>query len=198
VLTDEQIAAMSPDERRDLITRLSRPLDDLMPTARSLRRFRELRIALMVGSVVALVPWTAYLGVSLPRLYVAHNWDLTWVGFDVLLILMLLTTAILGILRRQLLMLTAFATGVLLVCDAWFDVMTAHGEDKMVSILTALLIELPLAIALCLGSLQVLRLTAARLWYLEPGQRSWQVRIPLPSEADTTAHRRQRRTTRSE
>jgi hypothetical protein len=184
VLTDEQIAAMSPEQRRDLITRLSRPADEILPSRRTLRWVREFRIVLMVGSVAVLVPWTAYLGVTLPRLYVAHNWDLTWVGFDILLVVMMTATGVLGFLRRQLLGPAAFATGVLLICDAWFDVMTAHGEDKMVSILTALLVELPLAAVLIAGSLQVLRLTAARLWYLDSGQHSWQVRIPVPSQAD--------------
>lgn len=187
---------MTTAQRRELISRLSRPTDEMLPSARSLRRIREFRIGLMVGSVVLLVPWTAYLAVTLPRLYVAHNWDATWVGFDVLLLAMLLTTGILGFLRRQLLTMVAFATGVLLVCDAWFDVMTAHGADRTMSILAALLIELPLAAVLFFGSQQVLRVTAARLWYLEPGQRSWQVRIPLPSEADT-AVRRSRRPGRS-
>jgi hypothetical protein len=70
--------------------------------------------------------------------------------------------------------------------------MTAHGEDRMISILAAVLVELPLAAVLFFGSQQVLRLTAARLWYLDPGQRSWQVRIPLPSEADTAVRRSRR------
>ena len=39
-----------------------------------------------------------------------------------------------GYLRRQALVVTAFATGVLLVCDAWFDVMTAHGDDQTWSV----------------------------------------------------------------
>ena len=38
-----------------------------------------------MASAVLLIPWIAYLGLSLPHRYVAHNWDATWVGFDVLL-----------------------------------------------------------------------------------------------------------------
>ena len=105
------------------------------------------------------------------------------VGFDVLLLVMMAATAVLGILRRQLLVVTAFATGVLLLCDAWFDVMTAHGEDRAWSVATALVVELPLAAVLIAGSLQVLRLVAARLWAVEGGAHVWQVRIPLPSKA---------------
>ena len=103
---------------------------------------------------------------------------------------MMVATAVLGYLRRQMLVLTAFATGVLLVCDAWFDVMTAHGDDQVWSVVTALVVELPLAAVLIAGSLQILRLVAARLWALDPGAHAWQVRIPLPSEADTAVRRR--------
>jgi hypothetical protein len=189
VLTDEQIAGMSPHERRELITRLSRPVDDLVPDRRWLRRTRELRLALMAGGALVLVPWIVYLAATLPRSYVARHWDLTWVGFDVLLLVLMLATAVLGWLRRQMLVLTAFATGMLLVADAWFDVMTASDADRSWSLLTALAIELPLAVFLVHGSFQVLRLSAARLWSPDPGARAWQVRIPLPSEADRAVRR---------
>ena len=181
---------MSPHERRDLIKRLARPVDDIVPSHRWLRRTRELRILLVVGSAVLLVPWIAYLAVTLPPQYVADNWDVTWVGFDVLLLAMMVATAVLGYLRRQLLVVTAFATGVLLVCDAWFDVLTAHGDDQTWSVVAAVVVELPLAAVLITGSLQILRLVAARLWALDAGQHAWQVRIPLPSEADTAVRRR--------
>ncbi len=190
VLSEEQIAGMSPRERQDLIRRLSRPVDDIVPSRRWLRRVRERRVALMAVSAAVLVPWIVYLGVTLPRVYVAYHWDLTWVGFDVLLLSMMVATAVLGYLRRQLLVVTAFATGILLICDAWFDVMTAHGDDRTWSVVTALAVELPFAAVLIAGSLQVLRLSAARLWALDQGSHAWQIRIPLPSEADTAVRRR--------
>jgi hypothetical protein len=192
VLSDEQIAAMSPQERQDLIRRLARPVDEIVPSSRWLRRTREVRIAVMVGAAVLLVPWIAYLAFTLPRLYVAHNWDSTWVGFDVLLLAMIVATAVLGYLRRQLIVVTAFATAVLLVCDAWFDVMTAHGDDRVLSIVTAVLVELPFAALLVSGSFQVLRLTAARLWALDAAGHAWQIRIPMPSEADRAVARSRR------
>ena len=193
MLSDEQIAALTPHERRDLIKRLARPVDDFAPAHAWLRRTRELRSLLVVGIAILLVPWIGYLAVTLPSQYVADNWDVTWVGFDVLLLAMMAATAVLGYLRRQMLVVIAFATGVLLVCDAWFDVLTAHGEDQVWSVLAAVVVELPLAAVLITGSLQSLRLVAERLWALDPGQPAWQVRIPLPSEADTAAVRRRRR-----
>jgi hypothetical protein len=81
---------------------------------------------------------------------------------------------------------------VLLVCDAWFDVLTARGDDQTWSLVTALAVELPLAGLLIAGALQVLRLVAARAWLLEPGAHAWQIPIPLPSAGDQAVRRRGR------
>jgi hypothetical protein len=175
-VSDAQIGAMSAAERRALIQRLERPIDELLP-APVLTRVRRVRLVLMMGAMIGLAPWIVYLAYSLPDKYVAHNWPVTWVGFDILLLLFMAATALLGLLRRQLLILTAFTTGVLLFCDAWFDVMTAGPTDRTLSILTALLGELPLAALLITGALRILRLTATRLYFLDPGMPLW--RIPL-------------------
>jgi hypothetical protein len=175
-VSDAQIAAMSAAERRELIHRLERPLAELLPEA-VLARVRRVRLVLMVGAIVGLVPWTVYLAITLPDKYIAHNWPATWVGFDVLLLVFIASTALLGLLRRQLLVLTAFTTGILLICDAWFDVMTAAPDDRWLSVVTATVGELPLAALLITGALRILRLTATRLYMLDPGMPLW--RIPL-------------------
>jgi len=176
VVSDAQIAAMSAAERRELITRLERPIGDLV-TESTFVRMRRVRLVLMAGAIVGLVPWIVYLSITLPDRYIANNWIATWVGFDTLLLLFMASTAVLGLLRRQLLILTGFTTGVLLVCDAWFDVMTAAPSDRWLSVLTAALGELPLAAVLITGALRILRLTATRLYVLDPGMPLW--RIPL-------------------
>jgi len=176
VVSDAQIAAMSAAERRELITRLERPIGDLV-TESTFVRMRRVRLVLMAGAIVGLVPWIVYLSITLPDRYIANNWIATWDGFDTLLLLFMASTAVLGLLRRQLLILAAFTTGVLLVCDAWFDVMTAAPADRWLSVLTATLGELPLAAVLITGALRILRLTATRLYALDPGMPLW--RIPL-------------------
>jgi hypothetical protein len=176
VVSDAQIAAMSAAERRELITRLERPIGDLV-TESTFVRMRRVRLVLMAGAIVGLVPWIVYLSITLPDRYIANNWIATWVGFDTLLLLFMASTAVLGLLRRQLLILAAFTTGVLLVCDAWFDVMTAAPADRWLSVLTATLGELPLAAVLITGALRILRLTATRVYALDPGMPLW--RIPL-------------------
>jgi hypothetical protein len=176
ILTDAQIAALTPEQRRELITRLERPLGDVIDPD-FLTRVRRIRLSLMIGGSMAMVPWLGYLSVTLPENYVAHNWPITWVGFDVLLVGFMLTTAVLGYLRRQLLVLAAFTTGVLLICDAWFDLMTAGPKDIWLSVITALLIEVPLAIFMITSAVRILRLTMMRLWLLHPGMRLWH--LPL-------------------
>ena len=52
----------------------------------------------------------------------------------------------------------AVFTSALLLCDAWFDVLTAHGgRDLLVSAATALLGEIPGAIVLAAISIRLLR-----------------------------------------
>jgi hypothetical protein len=175
-VSDAEIAAMTPAERRELIVRLEKPLDDLVaPEVQA--RHRRLRLGLMIGGAVTLIPWLVYMAITLPSTYIAQNWPVTWVGFDTLLIGFMAATAVLGLLRRQLLLLTAFTTGVLLICDAWFDVMTAGPDTVWLSVATAVLAELPLAAIMISGAVRVVRLTVTRLWLLEPGTSLW--RLPL-------------------
>lgn len=180
-LTDEQILVMTPSERRELIERLARPVAELIPTG-AIKRNRRVRLGMMVFGTVALIPWIVYLVATLPNTYVAQNWTLTWVGFDLLLLAMMATTVVLGLLRRQLLVLTAFATGVLLICDAWFDITTAAADDVWISVIAAVCGELPLAFVLISGTLRLIRVMTARLWILQPGMRLWHVELPLPRE----------------
>jgi hypothetical protein len=131
---------------------------------------RRRRLALMVGGAIGLIPGIVFLVITLPANYVA-------LGFDVSLVAFMVTTAVLVFLRRQLMLLTAFTTGVLLICDASFNVMTAGSHDLWASALTATLVELPLAVILITTVLRILRLTVTRLWLLEPGMPPW--RLPL-------------------
>jgi len=170
ILTDEQIAALTPAQRRELITRLEQPLSDVIDPV-YLSRLRRIRLGLMIGGSIAMIPWLVYLSMTLPENYVAHNWPATWVGFDILLVGFMLATAVLGYLRRQVLMFAAFTSGVLLICDAWFDLMTAGPNDVWLSVITALLIEVPLAIFMITGAQRIMRLTMMRLWLLDPGMR---------------------------
>lgn len=109
---------------------------------------RHLRHLATVFLVIAtgLVPWILFLGVSLPPKYNAGHWRLLWIGFDVALVAVLAYSAWAAWFRRQVLAFTAVVAGTLLVCDAWFDIMTSLGRpDEWVTLLTGFGGELPLA-----------------------------------------------------
>ena len=130
--------------------------------SRRVIQIRRIREWLTLSAAIALIPWTIYLSLTLPESYTAQHWLATWVGFDVLLVAFMIATAVLGFVRHHLLTLSAFTTGVLLVCDAWFDVLTARrGSDFAVSLLIAALGELPLAVLLIVGALRIARLQAS-------------------------------------
>jgi hypothetical protein len=104
---------------------------------------------LLTLAALALVPWTLWLTFSLPMQRVAHNYDIAWVGFDVALLAAFAGTSWAAYRGSHWLVPLAAATGTMLVCDAWFDVVTSHGGDeRLESLLTAAFVELPLA-AIC-------------------------------------------------
>lgn len=176
-LTDEQISDLSESQRRELIRRLSRPTDELMPPPGALRRIRTFRLTMLTAAAVALVPWTVYLAMTLPAHYEVGLWSVAWVGFDTILIVLLAATAILGRLHRQLMIPTAFASGVLLLCDAWFDVLLTDAPDRWLSV-ASLAVELPIAVFLVAGPLHMMRIMSARMWMADPRTPLW--KIPLP------------------
>lgn len=178
VLTDEEIAGLSPDERRHLIARLARPIREVTPGQAALLPRSRFRIGVVTASLVLLVPWVIYLASALPRVHRVRNWDLLWVGFDVIELVLLAVTLWLGVRRRLLVVLSAFATGVVLLCDAWFDVMTANPGELWKSVLAAVLLEGPLALLLMSAAVRMIRTGSALLWLIDPGEHVWE--IPLP------------------
>jgi hypothetical protein len=147
-------------------------------------QIRRIREWLALSAAIALIPWTIYLGLTLPQSYTAQHWQATWVGFDILLLAFMIGTAVLGFIQHHLLTVVAFATGVLLVCDAWFDVLTAKRGDIVVSVLTAGLGELPLAAVLIVGALRIARLQVppfSRSWWPFPVRRRVARVRPEPS-----------------
>ncbi|MBS2963740.1 hypothetical protein KGA66_11820 [Actinocrinis puniceicyclus] len=127
----------------------------------------------MLTCVAVLVPWTVFLGLSLPDQHRANHWRLTWTGFDGLLLLALGATVYLGWRGRQAVIPGAIVTATLLVCDAWFDVTLDLGTAGVWwSVASAVLIELPLAVFFLSRALRMISLTArqayARLGIDEP------------------------------
>jgi hypothetical protein len=111
----------------------------------------------------ATVPWTVYLGMSLPQQARTHNYRVSWVGFDILLVVVLLATAYFAWRGWRHVGVLAASTATLLVVDAWFDVTTSRHADLPSAILSAVLVELPLAVVCGWIALHVDRVIEGRL-----------------------------------
>jgi hypothetical protein len=145
------------------MTRIESRLARLTPA--QARRRRRLTLQVLWVCAFALVPWTAYLAVSLPDVYSTRHWAVAWTGFDVLELFALAATAYYAWRGRQALIAYAIAAATLLVCDAWFDITLDLGTPGIwTSLASAVLIELPLAYFLTHRALVLIRLTMLRFF----------------------------------
>jgi hypothetical protein len=146
------------------------------------QRHRTIVLTAIVGCCVVLAAWTGILAVTLPRFYRAGDWRGAWVGFDLALLIAFGVTAWAAWRRRQVLITSLVVLATLLCCDAWFDVtLDLRTSDFLFSLLSALLIEIPLAVAAILAARRLLRLTIGRIRSREglPGPVPSLWRIPL-------------------
>jgi phosphoribosylamine---glycine ligase len=116
----------------------------------------------MAAAGIGLLPWMAYLAISLPPSTEAWHWPAAWIGLDVMEAAGLLATGILLLRRDVRCCLTALPTAGVLLSDAWFDCATAPpGGGELASVGMAIVAELPTA-ALCaiIGLMGLRRLLA--------------------------------------
>jgi hypothetical protein len=114
---------------------------------------------------LALIPWMAYLGATLPSTERISE-RTAWIGFDVGLMAMLALTAVLAHRRSIRMAHASMATATMLVVDAWFDIFTSGGGSALAQALQLSVVELALAglcvwISLHAGSLAWRAVTAA-------------------------------------
>jgi hypothetical protein len=186
MLDESDLQRLTPEE----LARLARALASLnarslAPTPLSRRRRRFLIAACLAGMLILSV-WIGVLEVELPPYYRAGGWRAAWVGFDIGLLLVIAATTWAAWRRRQVLIVCLIVLATLLCCDAWFDITLDWGTGGfMVSVLSAALVELPLAALALIGARRLLRLTIGRLELLagDPGPvpSFWQV--PLFGDA---------------
>jgi hypothetical protein len=101
---------------------------------------------LFLGMAMLLAGWTVWLAIRLPTRHVTPHWDVAWGGFDAMLTVALIATAVASIRGSPWLFSAAVATSTLLVVDAWFDVTTSNIHRELGhAVLAAALVELPLA-----------------------------------------------------
>jgi hypothetical protein len=153
--------------------------DPLTGRLRSVRANPFAFIAL--SATIALIPWTLIYISQLPDHHTAKHWNLAWAGFDVLLCVSLGVTAWSALRERALLIVGLIVSSTLLVCDAWFDVATSLDTDaEFETLVTALAIELPLALYFALLAYRYLRssIRVSRPEYADRALRS----VPLASD----------------
>ena len=103
------------------------------------------RLYILLGLV--LVPWTVYLGATLPEHHLSSHWDIIWTGLDIALLFSLICTGLLAYAKSIWVIIAASTSGSLLLVDAWFDVMSEQSAFVLhQGIVLALLFEIPLAL----------------------------------------------------
>ena len=165
MLDEQELRHMSPQERLSLRQSLA-VLDEQDLSAREVgERRRKILLAGVIVCRVVLAIWIGVLAVTLPRYYRAGSWRGAWVGFDLAELGAFLWTGWAAWKRRQVLIMCLVVLATLLCCDAWFDVvLDARTKGFLFSLLSALLIELPLAAVAILLARRLLRTTNAILF----------------------------------
>jgi hypothetical protein len=163
VFDEAELRQMSPRERAKLMQALAVLDMPRLANAGSNRRRRLFLIATIVCCVV-LAAWIGVLAVTLPPFYRAGDWRGAWVGFDLAELAAFAATAWAAWRGRQVLIMCLLVLATLLLADAWFDVtLDLRTNGFLFSLLSALLVEIPLAVAAILAARRLLRLTIQRI-----------------------------------
>lgn len=163
MIDEAELRQMSPRERASLMRTLA-ALDVPRLAGSGSRRRRQLFLIGMIGCCVLLAAWIGVLVVTLPRYYRAGDWRGAWVGFDAAELVTFAVTAWAAWRGRQLLIMCLIVLATLLLADAWFDVtLDLRTSGFLLSLLSALFIEIPLALVAILGARRLLRLTIGRI-----------------------------------
>ena len=160
---EAELRRMSPKERAKLMRALA-VLDMPRLSSPGSTRRRKLFLLGTIVCCVVLAVWIGVLAVTLPRYYRAGGWRGAWVGFDVAELAAFAATAWAAWRGRQVLIMCLTVLATLLLCDAWFDVtLDVRTSGFLFSLLSALLVEIPLAVAAILAARRLLRLTIGRI-----------------------------------
>lgn len=180
MIDEAELRRMTPDERRQLahaLAAMDLPHPMMDPRVQRRRRFGLL---IMMTCCVVLAAWIAILILTLPGRYTSTDWRTVWVGLDIAELAGFAATGWAAWHQRQVVIFFMIVTGTLLVCDAWFDVALDYGtSDFVTSIVSAVLVELPLAFFLFAAARRLVRVTIQTLMQLAgiagPVPPLWQV-----------------------
>ena len=121
----------------------------------------------MTACCVVLACWIAILILHPARRYTSSDWQAAWVGLDISELAGFAATAWAAWHQRQVIIFFMIITGTLLVCDAWFDLALDYGSRGFTaSLVSALVVELPLAAFLFNSARRLVRVTIATMMQL--------------------------------
>jgi hypothetical protein len=181
----EGLANLSTSERRKLLRALVALEQEDAPTPGSSWKWDAV-LVVIVASCILLAAWIGVLAVTLPRFYHTGSWRGAWVGFDIALLAAFAATGWTAWRRRQLLVVSLVVLATLLLCDAWFDVvLDVRTAGFVASLLSALLVELPLAVVAIVMARRLLKLTFGQIMKYEglsqPVPPLWQIPLLGPT-----------------
>lgn len=181
MIDEAELRRMTRKERARLMQVLAAMDMPRLATQGSPRRRRLFLLGTIVCCLV-LAAWIGVLAWTLPPYYRTGGWRGAWVGFDVAELIAFGVTAWAAWRGRQILIMSLLVLATLLLADAWFDVtLDLHTSGFLASLLSALLVEIPLAVIAIMGARRLLRITIARIRAHErlPGPVPPLWRIPL-------------------
>jgi hypothetical protein len=192
VIDEAELRRMTENERARLMRLLVAMDMASLTTAGSARRRRLFLLGTIVCCLV-LAAWIGVLAVTLPAYYRAGAWRGAWVGFDVAELIAFGVTAWAAWRGRQILIISLVVLATLLLADAWFDVtLDVRTSGFMASLLSALLVEIPLAAIAIMGARRLLRITIARVRVHEglsgPVPPLWRIPLFGPGEGHLGRH----------
>lgn len=89
---------------------------------------------------IALIPWIFDLASNLPTRHLDRNWDILWVGFDIMMLLAIVITVILMFKKTVWVIVSATALATFFLIDVWFDVLTSRpGKEQREAIFFGIL-----------------------------------------------------------
>jgi hypothetical protein len=161
MIDEQELRSLSPAQRQNLMCTLAAIDAESARPDRGGNRRRAIALAVIIVSCLVLAAWTGLLAATLPKYYRTGNWRGAWVGFDVALLATFAVTGWASFRRRQILIICLIVLATLLCCDAWFDVvLDVRTKGFQLSLLSALLVELPLAAVAILGARRLLHMTS--------------------------------------
>jgi hypothetical protein len=173
---------MPPEERLQLARALA-AIDQAHPLLDPrVRRRRRFGLLFMMACCVALAAWVAILYLTLPGHFTSRDWRAVWVGLDIAELVGFAAIAWAAWHQRQIIIFLMIITGTILICDAWFDLALNYGSGEfLISLGSAVLVELPLAVMLFFAARRLVRVTVRSMMQLAgvPGAVPPLWRIPL-------------------